>query len=92
MAHIAFTAPVQCRGQSRFNSFENDQTEKYGSCATSGTAGGRSGASVCAPANRVSIPTKDNNAMAIPRLSMSAMVERRRSAENENPRRDVENG
>src|SRR5919112_731234 len=40
-------APVQCFVRSSARRSLIDHTLKYGSCATSGTAGGRNGAAVC---------------------------------------------
>src|SRR5690349_9165151 len=40
---IEWVAPVQCFGQSWVSLSAVDHTQKYGSCVTSGTAGGRSG-------------------------------------------------
>jgi hypothetical protein len=37
----ALTAPVQCRVHPPYNSLLVDQQLKYGSCVTSGAAGGR---------------------------------------------------
>jgi hypothetical protein len=43
MAVMPKVVPVQCRGHDSLSVSVNDQQEKYGSCVTSGTAGGRIG-------------------------------------------------
>src|SRR5262245_6670851 len=47
-----FSAPVQCFVGSAVSVSLIDQMLKYGSCAISGVAGGRSGAGVCAQTKR----------------------------------------
>src|SRR4051812_46974122 len=81
IAVIALIAPVQWCGQSALSLSLKDQTEKYGSCATSGTAGGRMGArGTCAATARAKVMT----ASATIRIGkvggflMAAMVETRR--------------
>src|SRR4051812_514987 len=77
IAVIALIAPVQWCGQSVLSLSLNDQTEKYGSCATSGTAGGRMGArGTCAVVARAKVMTASamNRIDRVGGFLMAAMV------------------
>lgn len=62
-----FGLPVQWRVPSAFRRSAIDQMLKYGSCATSGTAGGLMGAGVCPGAASVRTVKKSPDAAGIVR-------------------------